>query len=101
MDRHPALDVRADGWRSAAECAGGGDKDLFYPNGWQSRAAKAQVEEAKWLCRRCSVRDECLSEALANNEQEGMWGGLTPTERRDLVKRNRVARRLGRTATSV
>lgn len=100
MDTHPAFDPRTNGWRSAAACARSEDRDLFYPNGWQSRAAKTQVEEAKWFCRRCDVRNECLSEALANDEQYGIWGGLTTIERRDMVRRERAVRRLGRAAAS-
>ena len=35
----------------------------------------------------CDVRDECLTYALDNNEQEGIWGGMTLKERRRALKR--------------
>ncbi|MXM66765.1 WhiB family transcriptional regulator [Streptomyces sp. HUCO-GS316] len=42
---------------------------------------KENVEEAKRLCATCPVKDACLTHAIANNEQDGVWGGLTPDER--------------------
>ncbi|NUT41231.1 MAG: WhiB family transcriptional regulator, partial [Thermoactinospora sp.] len=33
-------------------------------------------------CARCPVVDECRSYALREGETEGIWGGLTPQERR-------------------
>jgi WhiB family transcriptional regulator, redox-sensing transcriptional regulator len=46
---------------------------------------------AKQLCAECPVADLCLEYSLASEEQFGVWGGLTPRERRAM----RVAR--GRT----
>lgn len=46
---------------------------------------------AKQLCAECPVQDLCLEFALASEEQFGVWGGVTPRERRAM----RVA--LGRT----
>ena len=67
---------------------------------WQERAACSQVDpeafpsdpvdrlhEAKQVCRRCPVKEECLAYALKNHEQFGIWGGLTERERRRLKKR--------------
>lgn len=36
---------------------------------------------AKKLCERCPVRALCAEYAIANNEQFGVWGGLSPRER--------------------
>jgi WhiB family redox-sensing transcriptional regulator len=46
---------------------------------------------AKKLCGECPVQNLCLEFALSSEEQFGVWGGLTPRERRAM----RVAR--GRT----
>lgn len=43
---------------------------------------------AKNLCEECPVKFECLQYALESNEQEGIWGGLTPAERRRLRRRS-------------
>jgi WhiB family redox-sensing transcriptional regulator len=60
--------------------------DLFFPSG-ESEAARAQADRAKLICARCPIRQACLSWALANREDQGVWGGLTPKERRTLHRR--------------
>ncbi|MEV2222695.1 WhiB family transcriptional regulator [Nocardia vinacea] len=37
------------------------------------------------VCQRCPVRSECLKYALDRNIADGIWGGKTPTERRQLL----------------
>jgi WhiB family redox-sensing transcriptional regulator len=45
------------------------------------------VQRAKTICARCDVRMDCLAQALrAQDNLEGIWGGLTATER-DRYKR--------------
>jgi hypothetical protein len=46
-------------------------------------------EEAKDVCRICSVRGPCLEYAVRYEIDVGIWGGLTARERRAL---HRVAR---------
>jgi len=41
-----------------------------------------EIAEAKEMCGQCPVRRECLNFALENDLKEGIWGGLTETERR-------------------
>lgn len=43
---------------------------------------QANYKVAKELCNRCPVQNLCLSYALAANETDGVWGGLSPYERR-------------------
>jgi WhiB family redox-sensing transcriptional regulator len=35
----------------------------------------------------CDVRTECLSDALDNKVEFGVWGGMTERERRALLRR--------------
>lgn len=58
------------------------DPELFFPNG-------GPVPEARRICGACSVRQECLEYALANGVQ-GVWGGTSHRERRDLGATRRV-----------
>ena len=67
-------------WRVRAVCRTE-DPELFYPVSSSGHVYAAQVERAKAVCRRCPVRAECLSEALAS-PQDGVWGGTTEAERR-------------------
>ncbi|WP_330241965.1 WhiB family transcriptional regulator [Streptomyces sp. NBC_00525] len=74
-------------WRMHAACRGA-DPDLFFPIG-STGPAIVQVEEAKAVCRRCPVQEECLRWALDNNQDTGVWGGLGEGERRALKRRSR------------
>lgn len=53
----------------------GDDPELFWdPN-------PVAVSEARKVCFRCPVRQECLNWALNEREFEGVWGGTTGEER--------------------
>ncbi|MGN6162713.1 MAG: WhiB family transcriptional regulator [Marmoricola sp.] len=65
-------------WAGAASCRGGAPDRLFVKGAEQNRA--------KSLCFSCPVRAECLAEALDNQIEWGVWGGLTERERRALLK---------------
>lgn len=56
------------------------DPELLFVSG-------AQQHRAKRVCRDCPVRLECLTDALDNRIEYGVWGGLTERERRALLKR--------------
>lgn len=44
------------------------------------------MRAAKRVCvTRCHVRRECLDYAITRREYQGVWGGLTPDERRELT----------------
>jgi len=40
----------------------------------------------KQICAMCFVRDSCLERALKDQEEYGLWGGLTPPERLRLLR---------------
>ena len=74
-------------WTEEALCAQV-DAELFFPE----RATWWQVPLAKNVCAACPVRARCLDWALAAGETEhGIWGGLTPAERRAEKKRRKAA----------
>jgi WhiB family redox-sensing transcriptional regulator len=68
-----------DDWRDAALCRDY-DPEWWFPVG-HTGPALAQVEEAKQVCRRCPVIDECLDLAIRTGAV-GVWGGTTEDERR-------------------
>ncbi len=86
----------AGGWRRRAACRMTGS-DLFFPVGERDEAAVAQTAAAKQVCARCRVRLHCLTYALVANPEDGIWGGLSPSERRAL-RRARRARHQSRIA---
>ena len=64
-------------WTASAACRIVAAEELF------SRGARQQ--QAKQICGGCSVRVECLAEALDNGIEWGVWGGMTERERRQLL----------------
>jgi len=61
------------------------DPELFHPVG-TSGPALIQIEQAKAVCRRCPVTDQCLEWALGHMEY-GVAGGLSEEERRAVKRR--------------
>jgi len=68
------------GWRDLGACRDE-DPELFFPVGTQG-PARDQIARARAVCGRCPVTAECLRWALAAGQDEGIWGGLTPEQRR-------------------
>ncbi len=68
-------------WHASAHCLGR-DTAEFYRFGKDQHLAKNEH------CRSCPVRMDCLAEALDNEIEWGVWGGLTERERRALLRRN-------------
>lgn len=81
-------------WRLNALCSEE-DPELFFPVG-NTGPALLQIEEAKTVCRRCPVMEECRQWALETGQDAGVWGGLSEDERR--ARKRRVARNRTRTA---
>ena len=77
-------------WRHRALCRDE-DPELFFPIGTTGPAA-VQVEDAKVVCRRCSVVEDCLSWAVETGQDAGVWGGTSEDERRLLKRRAPRAR---------
>lgn len=71
-------------WRRDALCTHE-SPELFFPLGHSERAAR-QAEQAKRVCCRCSVREECLAWALRCGTVDGVFGGTDPDERRRLLR---------------
>lgn len=78
-------------WRSQAACLTV-DPELFFPIG-NTGPAIAQAEEAKAVCAACDVASICLKWAIENNQDSGVWGGMSEEERRAHKRRTARARR--------
>jgi len=71
-------------WRENALCKGK-ETNFFYPE-VNVKGGKKQVQDVKAICRLCQVSSECLTYAINNREEFGIWGGLTPKERFKVTK---------------
>ncbi|MGW3729779.1 WhiB family transcriptional regulator [Streptomyces sp. NPDC000851] len=83
-------------WRERAACLHE-DPDLFFPVG-NTGPTLVQIDEAKAVCRRCPVMEQCLDWAIGVGQVEGIWGGMTDSERRAV--RRRQARQTKNTVTT-
>ncbi|MFT4147583.1 MAG: WhiB family transcriptional regulator [Micrococcaceae bacterium] len=78
-------------WRSKSACLEL-DPELFFPVG-NTGPALIQIEQAKAICRNCTVAEVCLNWALETGQDSGIWGGLSEEERRSLKRKKARARR--------
>ena len=69
-------------WMASAPCAGMGT-DYYGEAGRNSAIAKA-------VCKGCPNRVRCLEYAIDNDEQFGIWGGMSTRERRALARNRRA-----------
>ncbi len=82
-------------WRERAACLHE-DPDLFFPIGTTGPTLE-QIDEAKAVCRRCPVVEQCLDWVVQVGQVDGIWGGMTANER---ALRRREARRAKGTVTT-
>ena len=68
------------GWDKQAACRTA-DPELFFPLTYHNTKL---IDRAKSVCHGCPVRAACLAYALDSPDQtaDGIWGGLTPQDRR-------------------
>jgi WhiB family redox-sensing transcriptional regulator len=64
------------------------DPELFYPTAIGPSYMPA-ARLAKAICAECPIKIQCLERALKTNEEYGIWGGTTPRERQDILRRRR------------
>ena len=77
-------------WRMRGACA---DDDS---EAWFSEADTLKSRRAIRVCESCPVRQLCLAAALVFDEEFGVWGGLTASQRRPFVARLEAGEPLGR-----
>lgn len=71
--------VMVTNWAAQGKCA------KLEPDALFVRGAAQQ--QAKLVCQGCPVVAECLADALDNEMEYGVWGGMTERERRALLRR--------------
>ena len=70
-------------WMDGAACRRLADPDAFFA------ASGDELEEARQVCAGCPVREACLAWAVDREWVEGIWGGTTFVQRRQL-RRSRL-----------
>jgi WhiB family redox-sensing transcriptional regulator len=86
-------------WRKDAACASEGSR-LFFPpeegdedyspnNVRQGIATTRRFRQAVVICDVCPVREKCLEYALSVPEHAGVWGGMSPDQRKQYKSQRR------------
>ncbi len=83
LDRCGDIIMWVEDWTPRAACKSAQPDQLFVRG--------AEQNKAKQVCQGCPVRTECLAEALDNQIEWGVWGGMTERERRALLRRRPTA----------
>jgi len=83
LQANEGLLAKEERWEQSAECRNADPGIFFY---------KENEAEARHICQRCEVREECLEFALYHHIQYGIWGGLDETERKTLRRRHQRRR---------
>lgn len=77
-------------WQDHAACRGM-DTNLFFPAEVADRdlrqTARTTYANSRRICMTCTVRTQCLNQALADGDLDyGMFGALPPTERKEIAR---------------
>lgn len=82
-------------WNGEEACSKPGvDPEWFFPIQNANISAQRDAElhsQAVRVCAACPQTGRCLQFAVANNILDGVWGGLTPRQRRLLRTANRTS----------
>jgi len=76
----PAATEGERAWVSKALCRTADPDELFVQGAAQRKAAV--------ICRHCPVMQQCAADALDNQVEYGIWGGMTERQRRALLKQH-------------
>jgi WhiB family redox-sensing transcriptional regulator len=77
MTPRPILERVLGEWAEHAACKGK-DPQLFFP----PTTGPAIYHKARAICKDCPVTEQCLQHAYDHGEWDGVWGGLSPTQRK-------------------
>ena len=67
-----------------AICAQIEDKDFFFPDSTLQLEQRLPLLEE--MCAQCPHKVECREYAIEEEIREGFWGGMTPAQRKKLIK---------------
>jgi WhiB family redox-sensing transcriptional regulator len=78
-------------WQLNGSCRGTDGELFFHPYGEREPSRSRRERAAQAICASCPVLLECRSYSLAAREPYGVWGGLTETDRVDILAGNERA----------
>ncbi len=81
----PALDHWE--WQALGACRDVDTEAFFHPDGERGPSRSGREAAAKAVCAACPVIAECRAHALAAREPYGVWGGLSESDREQILGR--------------
>jgi WhiB family redox-sensing transcriptional regulator len=69
--------------------------DLWFP----PRGDHTRIAVARAVCATCTVRGECLDDAVVNDTKFGIWGGLSERQRQAVRRRRGLVHTRSRRGT--
>ena len=72
-------------WQMRGACRGMNSDLFFHPERERGPARAIREARAKTVCRTCPVLERCRQHALAVREPYGVWGGLSVSERNEIL----------------
>jgi len=76
-------------WQAQGACRGLQTSMFFHPDYERGPARERRESQAKAVCRRCPVLEQCRRHALEVHEPYGIWGGLSAEERKAALRAQR------------
>jgi WhiB family transcriptional regulator, redox-sensing transcriptional regulator len=73
-------------WQLRGACRGMDSSFFFHPDGERGPSRANREARAKAICQRCPVLVQCRRHALAVREPYGIWGGLSESEREQILE---------------
>lgn len=70
--------LTAESWMVDSNCKNVDNPDMFFSQ------HPADIQAAKTMCSNCPVKLLCVSYAIDHDITDGIWGGLTETDRRQI-----------------
>ena len=84
-------DAPSTSWQQLGLCRAEDASVFFPPSTFEHKPEReAREARAKAICLRCEVRAECLEWALQTREPYGVWGGLSESERKQVLAGRRA-----------
>ena len=75
-------------WQLEGACRAEDTALFFHPEGERGPRRSNREAAAKAVCARCPVLEVCRDHALATREPFGVWGGLSETDREEILGRS-------------
>jgi WhiB family transcriptional regulator, redox-sensing transcriptional regulator len=73
-------------WQMRGACREMDSALFFHPENERGPARADREAHAKQICRSCPVIEQCRAHSLAVREPYGVWGGLSESERDEIVR---------------